>query len=115
MPKKRAWSNPMINIVHVDRDRYINEEMELRAWLDTQKGPGVSLLDLFKLKLGRQTTTFVKGPECRLWIWENTPGYWRLYTNNQVGVDFEVIGPGAKEEDAWAAWNAFRKALGYPV
>jgi len=91
--------------------------MKLRALLRAEQKEELTLLDLLKKKLGRQNYTFVKGPDCRLWVWENPAEGWRVYANNQHGLSFEILVPGKDptEEKAWAAWNAYRKALGHPV
>lgn len=67
----------------------------------------LDLVGVHKATLGRQTRTFTG--EFRHWVWE-TPE-WTIYVSNFKGVSFEVP-EGVSVKAAWAAWWAYRKAMG---
>jgi hypothetical protein len=111
MPQGRPEYTPLSNSAW-NYPNWVSEYMALCEYI----GHG-DLVARHKELLGKQAYTF-QGFK-RYWVWENLEERWRVYVSNTKGIGVEVICAKdhrtPSEQDALAAWTAYRKAVGCPV
>ena len=101
-------TTPIENILQEETLQFSSSYLAAMSLLRAKREEkGLDLVGIHKTILGRQTRTFTG--EFRHWVWE-TPK-WTVYVSNFKGVSFEVP-EDATLKTAWAAWWAYRKAMG---
>lgn len=109
MAHKPLETTPIGNLLQEDMGSWVDDYMAFCELVRRARGE-MSLVDLHKARLGRQTYTMSTG-ERRLWVWEREIS--AVYVGPIRGICFEVA-PGLSKPEALAEWRAYRTALGYP-